>query len=269
MTASARYSSAEIESFAEAALRDGYVVLPQHLRSSALDSWRAAFKPLLERHIEREGHLKNRGAHRYYVTLPFAPPFADPAIYEDDAILAIVERLVGSDAVLCQLATDTPLKGSQYQDLHRDAPPLFPEMVTETPPFQLAVNFPLVDVNAANGPTEIAKGTHMIPKQEALRRLEAGEVQLTPVYMRAGDVMVRDVRGIHRGTPNTTDVPRPMVVLGYNRKWLFRPEVSIRVPRDALAALSPRARQLLRYNPIVQDVAAAAEEHEGYQSFAY
>jgi ectoine hydroxylase-related dioxygenase (phytanoyl-CoA dioxygenase family) len=270
MTLSGRYSPAEIESFAKAALRDGYVVLPQHLSRSTIEAWRAAFTPLLERHIEREGHLKNRGAHRYYVTLPFAAPFADPAVYEDDDILALVEQLVGADAVLCQLATDTPLKGSEYQEVHRDAPPLFPEIEAETPPFQLAINFPLVDVNGANGPTEIAKGTHMIPKPEAMRRLEAGEVQLTPVHMRVGDVMVRDVRGIHRGTPNTTDVPRPMVVLGYSRKWLFRPEVSIRIPREALPKLSPRARHLLRYNPIVPDLAAAArEEQEGYQAFAY
>ena len=27
--------------------------------------------------------------------------------------------------------------------------------------------------------------------------------------------MVRDVRGLHRGTPNKTDKARPMVVVGY------------------------------------------------------
>ena len=32
--------------------------------------------------------------------------------------------------------------------------------------------------------------------------------------------MIRDVRHIHRGTPNFTDTPRPMVVIGYSRRWL-------------------------------------------------
>jgi hypothetical protein len=269
MTRPARYSPDRLDELANEVRRDGYCILPQHVPRTAVEIWRAALTPLLERHIEREGHRKNRGPERYYVTLPFGPPFADPGIYEDEDMLALVERLVGKDPVFVQLASDTPLKGSDYQELHRDAQPLFPELDHETPPFQLAINFPLVDVDAANGPIEIAKGTHMMAKHEAMRRIEAGEIRVEPVYMRAGDVMVRDVRGIHRGTPNTTDVPRPMVVLGFSRKWLFRPEVSIKVPRAALATLTPRARHLLRFNPIVDDLAAAMDAEEHYQAFAY
>jgi amino acid transporter len=36
-----------------------------------------------------------------------------------------------------------------------------------------------------------------------------------------------------------------MVVIGYSRRWLFRPEVNIRVPADVLAVLPDRARQWL------------------------
>ena len=75
-------------------------------------------------------------------------PWADPAIIDNDCIMAIISELVGADGVMCQLATDTPLKGSDYQDLHRDTQLLFPETGAETPPYQLAVNFPLVDVTA-------------------------------------------------------------------------------------------------------------------------
>ncbi len=39
--------------------------------------------------------------------------------------------------------------------------------------------------------------------------------------MRPGDVMIRDVRALHRGTPNHTNEPRPMVVIGYSLRWLF------------------------------------------------
>lgn len=223
---------------------------------------------MLLEHIAREGKLRNRGAARYYVTLPFSAPFADPSIYEDEDILAIVKRLVGLDAVMCQLATDTPLLGSDYQDVHRDAPPLFPESDTETPPFQLAVNFPLVDVTLENGPMEIARSTHIMSKAEGLRRIESGEIELEPVTMRLGDVMIRDVRGLHRGTPNHTSTPRPMVVIGYSRRWLFRPEVSIQIPRSALDTLSERARYLLRFNQIVESLDDKPQV-EIYQSFAY
>jgi ectoine hydroxylase-related dioxygenase (phytanoyl-CoA dioxygenase family) len=262
-----RYGQAEVNEFVRRVVEDGFCVLHGHFAREKMEAWRAAFAPLLERHIEREGHLKNRGPARYYVTLPFAEPFADPAVYEDDDVLAVVRGLVGEDAQLHQLATDTPLEGSVYQDVHRDALPLFPETGRETPPFQLAVNFPLVDVTAENGPFEITRGTHMTGKEEGLRLIESGEVRLEPLLMKAGDVLIRDVRGLHRGTPNRTAEPRPMVVLGYSRRWLLRPEVSIRVPRAALAGLSERARFLLRFNPVVES--PDDEGTEVYQSFAY
>lgn len=263
-----RYNNQQIESFAQSVVKDGYCILPSHFSGTKLNTWREAFAPLLEDHIVREGKLRNRGSARYYVTLPFIAPFADASIYEDDDILAIVELLVGKDAVMCQLATDTPLLGSEYQDVHRDAPPLFPETDMETPPFQLAVNFPLVDVTLENGPIEITRGTHMMSKAEGLHRMELGEIKLEPVTMQLGDVMIRDVRGLHRGTPNYTQIPRPMVVIGYSRRWLFRPEVSIHIPRAALDSLSERARHLLRFNPIVESLENQPEV-EIYQSFAY
>jgi Phytanoyl-CoA dioxygenase (PhyH) len=262
-----RYSQSEIEEFVGRASEDGFCVLPGHFAREKMEEWSAAFAPLLERHVEREGHRLNRGPGRYYVTLPFREPFADPSIFEDDDVLAVVRALVGEDAQLHQLATDTPLKGSEYQDVHRDTPPLFPETGRETPPFQLAVNFPLVDVTEENGPFEVARATHMVSKEEGLRRIESGEVRLEALTMRAGDVMVRDVRGLHRGTPNRTGEPRTMVVLGYSRRWLLRPEVSIRVPRAALERLSERARYLLRFNPLVDEPDESGEEI--YQAFAY
>lgn len=263
-----RYSEAEIEGFAGAVLRDGFCILPEHFPGETLNAWRAAFTPLLEAHITREGHLRNRGVARYYVTLPFVAPFADPAVYEDADVLAIVERLAGVDFTMVQLATDTPLLGSVYQEVHRDTPPLFPETGQETPPFQLAVNFPLVEVTPENGPFEVARATHLLPKEEALRQIETGERKLETLTMRAGDVMIRDVRALHRGTPNRTRVPRPMVVIGYSRRWLFRPEVRVHIPRAAQATLSAKARQMLRFNPVVESLDDLPDT-EIYQAFAY
>jgi ectoine hydroxylase-related dioxygenase (phytanoyl-CoA dioxygenase family) len=151
--------------------------------------------------------------------------------------------------------------------LHRDAPPLFPEWGRETPPFQLAVNFPLVDVTPENGPIEVAAGTHLLAKNDALARIASGQCALQPVLMRRGDVMIRDVRSIHRGTPNTTTTPRPMAVLGYSRRWLFRPEVSITIPRATYDRLSDENRRMLRFNPVVD--ALPQSMAEVYQSFAY
>ena len=116
---------------------------------------------------------------------------------------------------------------------------------------------------------EYAPGTHMLSKDEGLRRIESGETPLLRAPMKRGDVMIRDVRHIHRGTPNYTDTPRPMVVIGYSRRWLFRPEVNIRVPREVLAGLSPRAQQQLRFNPVFDTIEEAEQTQESYRNFAF
>jgi ectoine hydroxylase-related dioxygenase (phytanoyl-CoA dioxygenase family) len=234
-----------------------------------IDAWNQAFQPILKDAIRREGDNPNRGKNRVYATLPFQDLWADPEIIDNDAIMAVVEELVGADGVMCQLATDTPWLGSEYQDLHRDTQLLFPESGAETPPYQLAVNFPLVDVTDENGPMEYAPGTHMTSKEEGMRRIESGETPLVRGYLNRGDVVIRDVRHIHRGTPSFSEVPRPMVVIGYSRRWLFRPEVNIRVPAEVLVALPERARRWLRFNPVFETKREAAQQEETYRAFAY
>jgi hypothetical protein len=264
-----RYTAAEHDAFARDFNRDSFVLLKDHLPRATLARWREAFQPLLEAGIARERDNPNRGPERYYVTLPFAAPFADPAVYEDPDILAIVERVAGPEPQLCQLATDTPLKGSDYQEWHADTPALFPETGSnDTPSFQLAVNFALCDVTDANGPFETTFGTHRMNKAEAMAGLASGAIERRRLPMAMGDVLIRDVRAVHRGTPNTTDTPRPMVVLGYSRRWLYRPEVHIRVPQSAWETLSPTARSLLRFNPVVPDDQLLAPG-ESYRNFAY
>jgi ectoine hydroxylase-related dioxygenase (phytanoyl-CoA dioxygenase family) len=244
-------------------------VLRGALPVATVERWNAAFQPLLAAAVERDKDDPNRGPERYYVTLPFQDLWADPEVIDNDAVMAVVEELVGADGVMCQLATDTPLLGSDYQELHRDTQLLFPESGVETPPYQLAVNFPLVDVTDENGPLEWAAGTHMTSKAEGMRRIESGEAPLQRAYLNRGDIIIRDVRHIHRGTPNRTTTPRPMVVIGYSRRWLNRPEVQIRVPRPVLSALPARAQRWLRLNPVFESAAEAAQSEESYRAFAY
>ncbi|HEX8612250.1 MAG TPA: phytanoyl-CoA dioxygenase family protein [Telluria sp.] len=262
----ARYSTEQLDACAAELLREGITVLRGHLDPVLMRAWAAAFAPLLDAHLVQESG-QNRGANRHYVTLPLAGVFADPAVIADDDIVGIVERAVGPDPVMCQLATDTPLAGSDYQPLHRDTPALFPETGAETPPFQLAVNFPLCDVTLDNGAFETSRRTHMMPRDQAMAAIEAGAIAVEPLTMRLGDVMIRDVRAIHRGSPNRTAIARPMVVIGYSRSWLMRPEVHIDVPAAVLAGLPPRARRLLRFNPVIDGAPPPAGER--YQSFMY
>jgi hypothetical protein len=265
-----RYDAATLDRYAQEVRDESFCVLRGQLDPGVVRGWAAAFAPLLDAQVRaaRARGEQNRGVERYYVTLPFAGPFADPRIVFDPDVLAICARLVGEDMVMCQLASDTPLLGSAMQDVHRDSPGLFPEWDRQTPPYQLAVNVPLVDVTLENGPTEIARGTHLLDRADGLARIARGEAPLEPQLMALGDVAIRDVRHLHRGTPNRTAVPRPMVVIGFSRKWLRRPEVSVRVPQSTWDALSAEQRALLRFEPVVPDAQAVAPE-EVYRAFAY
>ena len=259
----------QAKAHADEVRRTSATVLRGAFSVDTIDRWNRAFQPLLEAAMAREKDDPNRGPNRYYVTLPFDGLWADPAIVDNDAVMAVVSELVGADGVMCQLATDTPLRGSDYQDLHRDTQLLFPETGAESPPYQLAVNFPLVDVTDELGPMEWARGTHMMSKAEGMAKIASGEIPLERAYLNRGDVMIRDVRHIHRGTPNHSLTPRPMVVIGYSRRWLFRPEVNIRVPRETLDRMPERAKRWLRFNPVFDTAEAAAQPGESYRVFAY
>jgi hypothetical protein len=265
-----RYTAAQHDAFARDFNRDSLVLLRDHIPRDKLARWAQAFPPLLQAQIAREKQVSSRGAQRFYVTLPFHGLWADPEIYEDRDLLAIVERVAGPEPVMCQLASDTPLMGSDYQPWHADTPALFPEWGTnDTPSFQLAVNFALCDVDDDNGPFETTLGTHRMNKPQATAGLQSGAIAQHRYTMRMGDLMIRDVRALHRGTPNRTDQPRPMVVIGYSRRWYYRPEVHIRIPQGTWDSLSPTGRSLLRYNPVVPDDQAEQQGEESYRAFAY
>ena len=261
-----QYTRDQHDEFARVFERDGMVLLPGLLPTDLLLRWRKAFDVLLGKRLKNSATAV-RGDNRHYVTLPFSGIFADEAVFCHPDILAIVERVAGEDPVMCQLATDTPMLGSTYQDVHRDTPALF-DGFPETPSFQLAVNFPLCDVTLENGPFETTIGTHRIDGADAMRRYNAGEFPLHAVPMRLGDVMIRDVRALHRGTPNSTSSPRPMAVIGYSRSWYFRPEVDVKVPREVFNTLSPKGKRLLRTMPLIDQTAEDAQA-ESYTKFAY
>jgi hypothetical protein len=189
-TAMTRYDSLAHQRFADQVREDGIAILPGHFSAGLVKQWAAAFAPLLAAQLADHPD-ENRGAHRHYVTLPFSGVFADPAVFADPDIVAIVNLVVGPKPVMCQLAADTPLRGSDYQPLHRDADWLFPETALPTPPFQLAVNFPLCDVTLENGPFETTRGSQNIDRARALAMIESGELPLEQIPMKMGDVMIR------------------------------------------------------------------------------
>lgn len=166
---------------------------------------------------------------------------------------------------MVQLGVDIPVQGSDYQEIHRDFRPLFSDQVV-TPLYSLAVNFPLVEVTAENGPFQMARGTHVLPRDEGLVKLTSGEIPMESFYMMPGDVAIRTPLALHRGSPNRTSQPRPMVVMGYAMHWLHTPKVDLTVQRDDYESLPEQTKQLLRCQVVEQ---LPENKVETYINFKY
>ncbi|HEU4407989.1 MAG TPA: phytanoyl-CoA dioxygenase family protein [Polyangiaceae bacterium] len=260
-----KFTDEQLDAHAEELRRDGICTLRGLLPRELIDAWARAFAALVEARRGRPGGLAPRGPGRFYVTLPWVPPFADAAVFANPDLVALLERIFPQEYRLVQLAADTPERGSAYQEVHRDYRPLFTDQIV-TPLYALAVNFPLCDVTPENGPLEMARGTHVLPREVGLAKVASGERPLEQFTMRAGDVAVRTPLALHRGTPNLTDRPRPMVVLGYVMHWLHTPKVDLRVPRAYYESLPPALRALLRCE-VVDELREDAGE--SYVEFAY
>ena len=227
----------------------GYTILPGHLPRTLMEECNNAFAPILSKHMDEIDNHPNRGPRRHYISLPLVPPFYDPRIFADETIVAIVAGLLGEDMAIAQYATDTPLSRSVYQAVHPDVGDLFPEEWTIYPPTLIAVNFPFVDVGPQHGPIEVSRGTHMLEKEEAVAKINAGDIALEPLFMQAGDVLIRDPRGLHRGSPNRTEIPRVVAVIGCQRAWRQRNDEHDQtpIPRSQWDGMSNGERKRLRY----------------------
>ena len=243
--------SVEVQEKTEEILVEGFCILRNRFPKPAIEACNEAFASILRDYVAEHADNPNRGPCRHYITLPFEPPLYNPCFFNDDTVIAIASQVLGEDFAIDQYASDTPLKGSVYQEIHGDVGPLFPENPDfQHPPAILAVNFPFIDVTPAHGPFEIARGTHLLSKAEALRRIEDGEIPLEPLLMNAGDVLIRDPRCLHRGTPNHTDTPRPVAVFACLRGWMQREHRERNpVPESVWAGFSEREKQLMRKLP--------------------
>ena len=238
--------------------RDGVCVIPDLLDKSRIETLKTAFDSLLQERQSRNGFLAPRETNRFYLTLPFAPPFADPELFANATILELLDEIFQQPYEMVQLAAEVPLQGSDYQELHRDLPPLFGEHFL-TPIFAVTVSFPLVDVHEENGPIEIIRGSHKLSREDALRS------KPEKFLLKKGDVLLRSPLALHRGTPNRTDEPRPMVVMGYCMHWLHTRHVDITVPREFYGSLPEKVRTMLRCNVVEHLV----EKPETYLNFKH
>jgi ectoine hydroxylase-related dioxygenase (phytanoyl-CoA dioxygenase family) len=260
-----KFTTDELEQFAEDLKRDGICIIRGLFDRALIQEWATAFNQLFHERQQQPGGLAPREQSRYYLTLPWVQPFANPMVFANPVILAVLDRVFFQEYRMVQLGADVPVQGSQYQEIHRDFRPLFSDQIV-TPLYALAVNFPLVEVTAENGPFQMARGTHVLPREEGLVKVRAGEIPMESFYLQPGDAMIRSPLALHRGSPNQTDQARPMIVMGYVMHWLHTPKVELTLPQDYYNSLPEQTKQLLRCQVVEQ---LPQHSIETYVNFKY
>lgn len=242
---------------------NGFVVLENALPIDLVDTMNGAFlqayAELRARDAARtEVNTNEFRTNRIRMDLPFRAPFSDPRVITNPFALAIVEHILGEDCRMFYFSCDAPLPGSQYQRVHGDYAPFYPDSEVILPITGLVVNYPLVNVTEENGPLEAWPNTHLTPEKFYKGNYvpEAAK-NLTPVRMLTpkGSLIVRDVRMWHRGTPNVSNEIRPNLALIYGRSWwdgAFYPQDSLGITEQTYAGLSERAQKLVRFEKLVQ-----------------
>lgn len=229
----------------------GYTIIPDALSSEVLRTCREAFDALLTPLLKNPETTFPFGNCR--LDLPLEPPFVEDQILANSKVVPLLDSILGNDAKLEYFASNTSMPGSEYQRVHSDNASLFPEHQGTLPPHALVVNFPLVDFTLENGPLEIWPGTHRIPehlRSSAVIETTAAKSDPLPVLLPAGSAIVRDIRMWHRGTPNHTRTPRPMLALVYFRPW-YDATPRLTISRPIFDRLSARAQGFLRREEIV------------------
>lgn len=163
----------------------------------------------------------NHDQNRWNMHLPSTLPFLAEEIFANAGFLSLLHRILGPDCVNIMLASDTPFPGASFQSYHQD---FHRQAVT--------VNIALKDVTEEDSPLEVVPKTHRaFDKHNALQPYTSENVKHSDSSLqwaitnmpskrltaRAGSVVIRDQRMIHRGTAHNGTSYRPLLALWYKQ----------------------------------------------------
>lgn len=168
----------------------------------------------------RDGHLQQDAP-------PF-PPYLFRDVLVNDLVVEITHAILGDGLHNSSYSGNCCVPNDNPQPLHVDIGQLFPGQKEATPAFAIVVNVPVVEMTPENGSTELWPGTHRdtslkidedikVPEEaQAKWRGRSEPVQPT---VPLGGVIIRDMRTWHRGMPNRSERPRPMIAMVHCISW--------------------------------------------------
>jgi len=185
------------------------------------------------------------GGSRYEITVQMSGPFADPALFANPLLTHFVSRPLGDDIRLSSFTAVVSHPGAALQHIHRDHALLFGGTDPGLPVYAINCSLPLIDVDAATGPTGIWPGSHRWPET-----IVPPETTSFSCPFERGDVILMDYRTMHTGLPNRGARARPILYMVYARPWFFddvnhMDRIPLDMPLEMFRQLPAEHRQLL------------------------
>jgi ectoine hydroxylase-related dioxygenase (phytanoyl-CoA dioxygenase family) len=218
----------------------GYALVEGVLSPSDVEARRAALADLFAATPTGRNFFEGFHTQRVYAVFAKTRAFDDLAVHP--RLLAALDHALGEHY---QLSAPVALQigpGEKAQVLHRDED-IYP---LPRPHASVVVNsmWALCDFSEANGATRLVPGSH---RWDPDRRPDERDV--VHVTMHAGSMLVYLGGVVHGGGANTTDSPRPGLLLEYVVSWLRPQETQlVAVPPEIVRTLPERLQELLGYN---------------------
>jgi ectoine hydroxylase-related dioxygenase (phytanoyl-CoA dioxygenase family) len=209
--------SDEMKLACECFTRNGYAILDHVLSEHRMTALRTEFYGRYNRYLQDREYEETMevGKKRFIVPLELTGGFADPEIYGNPFIVALVREMLDTDAVLDTFGAVVSLSGAEQQHVHRDAGLLFDAGISMLlPAHAVTVMLPLVEMNAESGTTTVWPGSHRWKGQDEMDK----KLSISPTIP-PGSAYMWDYRLYHRGMGNASMEHRPVVYGTYARAW--------------------------------------------------
>ncbi|WP_374469033.1 phytanoyl-CoA dioxygenase family protein [Phenylobacterium sp.] len=224
----------------------GYTVIEDFLDADTVAAVRDGLAPYLGRHHGRNDFEGFR-TERVYTLVARGRVFEE--LTEEPRLMALLSRFLQPGFLLTASQAICIYPGETAQDLHVDDG--FYRVPRPRPAISYTVIVAVDAFTAQNGGTEIVPGSHLWGDNGAPDRPnDRAEVErrLTPMEIPSGAAVVFAGTLLHRGGANRSDAPRLAFTNQYCEPWARTQEnFYLGVPREQVAAMSPRLKQLLGY----------------------
>ena len=212
-----------------AILEDGFVVLGGIVSMESIETLRERALADLDLLLQRPDRPFNWNSGNVQQDPAPFPPYLFRDVLVNDIVISVTKEILGAGLKCGFYSGNTARQSESRQPVHADEGQLWPNLTHVPPAHSLVVNVPLVDMSAENGSTEIWPGTHLDPSItmssgtiEVSEAAKAAQAAIRPPLqptVKAGSVVIRDIRMWHAGMPNRTPNPRPMVAMIHSVSW--------------------------------------------------